>query len=219
MDKLRLRFEKKQRAIYLSHLDLMRTMQRAFLRAGCPLAYSEGFNPHAIMSVALPLSVGICSQCELLDFRLQERTEIFMLPERLNAVMPEGIHVLEVYEPKAKISQIKWLRISGRFEYDNRDPANMATLCEDLFYQQALVVTRKTKRGEGEADIRPMIRDVSFAPEGNCVRMDAVISAQEPTLNPALIIAAIHTYLPQAEPDFTAFERVELYYENMEIFR
>ncbi len=58
-EKLRLRFEKTGRAIYISHLDLMRTMQRVFLRADCPLKYSEGFNPHALISILLPLSVGL----------------------------------------------------------------------------------------------------------------------------------------------------------------
>ena len=58
-EKLRLRFEKTGRAIYISHLDLMRTMQRVFLRADCPLKYSEGFNPHALISILLPLSKAI----------------------------------------------------------------------------------------------------------------------------------------------------------------
>ena len=56
--KLRLRFAKEGRAVYISHLDLMRTMQRAFLRAEYPLKYSEGFNPHAQISIVMPLSVG-----------------------------------------------------------------------------------------------------------------------------------------------------------------
>ena len=70
MDKLRLRFTKTGRAVYISHLDLMHTMQRAFSRAGYELKYSEGFNPHPQISIALPLSVGAASLCEIMDFRL-----------------------------------------------------------------------------------------------------------------------------------------------------
>ena len=88
-EKLRLRFEKTGRAIYISHLDLMRTMQRVFLRADCPLKYSEGFNPHALISILLPLSVGVGSVCELMDFQLREEADLAALPERLTAVMPE----------------------------------------------------------------------------------------------------------------------------------
>ena len=70
MDKLRLRFSKTGRAIYISHLDLMAAMQRAFARAELPLKFSEGFNPHPQISILLPLSVGTASVCELMDFRL-----------------------------------------------------------------------------------------------------------------------------------------------------
>ena len=56
MDKYRLLFSKTGRAVYISHLDLMRTLTRAFLRAECRLKYSEGFNPHPQISIALPLS-------------------------------------------------------------------------------------------------------------------------------------------------------------------
>ena len=87
-DKLRMRFSKTGRAVYISHLDLMRTMQRAFLRAGYPLKYSEGFNPHAQISILLPLSVGCASECELMDFQLTEEVDLQELPARLTAVMP-----------------------------------------------------------------------------------------------------------------------------------
>ena len=76
MDKLRLRFKKTGRAVYISHLDLMQTMQRAFSRAGYELKYSEGFNPHPQISIALPLSVGTASLCELMDFKLRDEAEI-----------------------------------------------------------------------------------------------------------------------------------------------
>ena len=62
-EKLRLRFSKKGKAIYISHLDLMRTLQRSFLRAGYPLKYSEGYNPHPLISILLPLGVGCSSEC------------------------------------------------------------------------------------------------------------------------------------------------------------
>ena len=62
----RLLFSKTGRARYISHLDLMRTFQRAFFRADIPIKHTEGFNPHAFVSIALPLSVGFSSECEIL---------------------------------------------------------------------------------------------------------------------------------------------------------
>ena len=88
MDKLRLRFKKTGRAVYISHLDLMHTMQRAFSRAGYELRYSEGFNPHPQISIALPLSVGAGSVCEIMDFRLKDEADLSERPARLTSVMP-----------------------------------------------------------------------------------------------------------------------------------
>ena len=68
----RLLFSKTGRAKYISHLDLMRTFQRAFARAGIAIKHTEGFNPHPFVSIALPLSVGYSSQCEILEFGLLE---------------------------------------------------------------------------------------------------------------------------------------------------
>ena len=186
-EKLRLRFEKTGRAIYISHLDLMRTMQRVFLRADCPLKYSEGFNPHALISILLPLSVGVGSVCELMDFQLREEVDLAALPERLTEVMPEGIRALEAYPGGRKVRELKWLR--------------------------------KTKRGEGQMDIVPAISELHVRPEARFVTVEAVISAQDPTLNPDHLVAALHQLAPELAPDFAAFTRQEVYTEDMQIFR
>ena len=89
----RLLFAKTGRARYISHLDLMRTFQRAFFRAGVPLKHTEGFNPHPFISIALPLSVGYSSQCEILEFVLLDGVSRDEVAGRLTAVMPEGIIV------------------------------------------------------------------------------------------------------------------------------
>ena len=170
MDKLRLRFEKTGRAIYISHLDLMATMQRGFARAGLELKYSEGFNPHPLLSILLPLSVGTASVCELMDFRLRENAAAPVTPEllrelpaRLTAALPEGIRVLEAYPAERKSAQLKWLDVEGRLEYDRGAPEPEALAA--FFAQPALVIERKTKRGMGTADIRPAIARICFEAE------------------------------------------------------
>ena len=218
-DKLRLRFSKTGRAIYISHLDLMVTMQRAFSRAGYSLKYSEGYNPHPLISIALPLSVGASSRCELMDFRLNEDADLSELPARLSAVMPEGITVEAAYVPERKCAEIKWLQIEGRFEYDERDCAEMAEELRSFFSAESIVITRKTKRGEGESDIRPAIRSLVFAAENGVVKLDAVVSAQEPTLNPELMAEALRQLCPALAPDFAQFTRIETFDRDMKRFR
>lgn len=219
MDKLRLRFKKTGRAIYISHLDLMHTMQRAFSRAGYELRYSEGFNPHPQISIALPLSVGTGSVCELMDFKLKNDVDFAELPAKLTAVMPEGIEVIEAYEQQRKTAELKWLRVTGVFEYDERDASLMTDGLKAFFAQNEIVITKKTKRGLGETDIRPSIRSIDFSPHDGFVAVDAVISAQEPTLNPELLADALRQKCPELSPDFAKFTRIETFDAEMNIYR
>ena len=217
MDKLRLRFEKTGRAVYISHLDLMATMQRAFSRAGLELKYSEGFNPHPLISILLPLSVGTASVCELMDFRLKEDIDLRTLPARLTAVLPEGIRVTEVYPAEQKSARLKWLDVTGRLEYDHFAPAPEEL--QAFFSREELVIEKKTKRGLGQSDIRPAIDRIAFSADGADRILSARISAQEPTLNPDHLIQALRQLQPELGPDFAEFMRLETYDAEHNIFR
>lgn len=219
MDKYRMLFSKTGRAVYISHLDLMRTVTRAFMRAECKLKYSEGFNPHPNISIALPLSVGCESVCEIMDFKMREDMPCEEIRKRLMTQFPEGIEVIDVYEAGRKVKEIKWLRISGVFEYDERDAAAMAEKLNEFYSTESIVITKKTKRGMGESDIRPAIREIGFERSGSDVFMNAVLSAQEPTLNPELIADALRQLEPDIAPDFAKFKRLEIFDENMQVFR
>ena len=217
MDKLRLRFEKTGRAVYISHLDLMATMQRAFSRAGLELKYSEGFNPHPLISILLPLSVGTASVCELMDFRLKEDIDLSALPARLTAVLPEGIRVTEAYPAEQKSARLKWLDVTGRLEYDHGAPA--LEELQAFFSREELVIEKKTKRGLGQSDIRPAIDRIAFSADGEDRILTARISAQEPTLNPDHLIQALRQLQPELAPDFAEFMRLETYDAEHNTFR
>ena len=220
MRKLRLLFAKTERAIYISHLDLMHVLQRAFSRAGYQLKFSEGFNPHPVISIAVPLSVGAASVCELLDFTLlDEKIDEAKLIADLNRSMPEGIVSLEVYEPVRKASGVKWLRVEGLYEFDNAAPEAMVEPLKAFYAAKEIPVTRKTKRGEGVLDIAPHVKEMQIEAMGEVVRVEAVISVNEPTINPDLLVNAIRQISPELAPDFAKFKRLEIYDENMEIFR
>ena len=120
----RLLFEKTGNAVWISHLDLMRLFQRAFKRAGLPLTHTQGYNPRPSVSIALPLSVGVESGCELLDFDLDHgNVPVVDITDRLNAVLIDGVKVVQVYETGRKIRDLALLRSavtpfpypSGRF--------------------------------------------------------------------------------------------------------
>ena len=210
MDKLRLKFSKTGRAVYISHLDLMRTMQRVFSRAGVPLKYSEGFNPHAKISIVLPLSVGTASLCEYMDFALAEDRDLAALPDTLNAFMPEGIEALEAYEAPCKGAELAWLRLEGVMK-GGRDAAFYTA----FFAQDTIPVTRKAKRGMRTDDIAPAIQAVQFDDIEGGVAAKLILHAQDPTVSPELMMAA----LGESAPAYWRFTRLEAFKEDMTPFR
>lgn len=214
-------FEKKGQAIYISHLDLMRVFQRAFKRAGLPLTHSQGFNPRPSVSIALPLSVGVESGCELLDFDLEgEKVPCNEIKDRLNAALVEGVRVLEVYEEAAKIRHLAFLDCVVTLEYDAGIPEGAENQIKALFAQPEVLVEKKSKNGIREENIIPMIRRVSVsAPETGVLQLSARVCCQNPTLNPAQLTAAICKYQPHLTPDFSRCRRVEIYDTEEKLFR
>lgn len=218
MDKIRLVYEQTGRARWISHLDAMRTLQRVMNRAGVPIRYSEGFNPHALISILMPLSVGTESLCQMADIRVREDVDLSALPQLLSAVMPDGLRVTDAYEDGAKSALIKWLRVRGVWEYEDRDPTAAAQACRELF-SAPVTVTRKTKRGEGPFLLTDHVRELSFTPEKDVLRVECLVSANEPVVNPDLLTAAVRRSLPGFAPDGAHFCRLALYTEDGSDFR
>ena len=217
----RLLFEKTGSAVWMSHLDLMRLMQRAFKRAGLPLTHTHGFNPRPSVSIALPLSVGVESVCEILDFDLEGELPLMeTIQTRLNAALVPGITVRQVYMDGRKIRDLALLRCRLGLEYDGGIPAGATDAIATLFALESLMVEKKSKNGILEQDIRPMIRELSVAQTGEKeLRVEALITCQNPSLNPMQLYGAIVRYLPEVAPDFCTCRREELYDEKETIFR
>ncbi len=218
---LRALFEKKGNAVWISHLDLMRLFQRAFKRAGLPLTHTQGYNPRPSVSIALPLSVGVESGCELLDFELDgvsiPNAEICV---RLNGVLTEGVQVLAVYDDGAKIKHLALLDCVVSLEYDAGVPEDAAGKITDLFAQSELLVEKKSKNGVAEQNIIPMIRSIAVnQADANTLNLNARICCQNPSLNPMQMGAAVQKYLPECKPDFVRCARVEVYDTNETVFR
>jgi radical SAM-linked protein len=211
--KMRLLFEKTGPARLISHLDLMRTLQRAFARAELPLAFSEGFNPHPYLSVARPLSVGIESRYELLDFGLAGAVDPDALPARLNRVLPAGVRVQRAYpasEGRKSFGDIAWAGYEIRLVWDRPD-ARTADGLRALLAGGPLPVLKKSKRGEQTVDIAPLIRRITLTPEGEGrLCMDAVQAAGAASLNPSLVLDAIRRHAPALWPDHQSVLRVSL---------
>ena len=213
-------FEKTGGAVWISHLDLMRLFQRGFQRAGVPLRHTQGFTPRPIVSIALPLSVGVESLCELLDFSLEGEGSLPEgLAERLNAKLTPGIRVREIYEGGKKIGDLAELSCQILLEYDRGVPKEAEKALTALFARDSLPVERKTKSGPQEQDIAPMLRSLSVRREGERLALDARVCCQNPTLNPVQLVRAVERYCPEYAPDFFRCRRLEIYDKHGEVFR
>jgi len=214
MSKIRFRYQKTGKAKYISHLDLMSTMQRAFLRAGIKLQYSGGFNPHPYMSAALPLPVGCESLCELMDVGIDSND----LPDEKDYLLPEGLKITEAYIPTRKFNDIKWIGISCRLHYFDRSSDMTADTIIDLFNKTSLVIQKKTKSGTSTIDIAPFIRDVKIN-NGDAVDMTAKISAQNPTVNQNDILTVLSSGGNILTPDDIEVKRIDIYDADMLLFK
>ena len=216
----RILFEKTGNAIYISHLALMRLFQRGFKRAGLNLKHTQGFSPRAMVSIALPLSVGVESRCEVLDYELVDQALSFEeIRDRLNATMPAGIRVLEAYDSPRKPKDLTHLDIAIRLEYDNGVPQGAAEAIRALFAREEVIVTKRGKNGPVDQNIVPMILDLEVNELSNQeLELTSRVCAQNPSLNPQLMVNAIDMELPDLRPDFTKISRREVIDPNGNIF-
>ena len=221
MPKHRLAFSKAETAKYISHLDLMRTFQRAFLRAELPIRHTEGFNPHAFVSIPLPLSVGFSSACEVLECELLGDVDLEAVPERMTAVLPEGITVTRCYDAVRPVKQLCYVNYIVTLEYPSGAPFGVDTATRDLLARERLEVIKRSKKarsGQVAVDLIPLIARATVEERRDCIILDLVVRAQNPGLNPELVVSAIREHCPGAVPDSVCFHRRAVLDERLEIW-
>ena len=194
---------------YVSHLDFVRVFGRAFRRAELPIAYSEGFNPHPLLTFALPLSVGYTSECEILEFTFSQKEDTQYIKERLSAVLPVGIEIVSVYDGKTRMKALD-------IALYNVTPENMAESVDDFLKLKSILIEKKTKSGIKETDIRADIKDIKLC--GNYMEM--ILSAgSRKNLKPEVVINAMNKYIERYNSGDCEYHRVEIYDKEMKIIR
>lgn len=182
---VRIKFYKIGDLKFISHLDLCRTLRGVFNRAGVPIKYSEGFNPHPKMVFTQPLSIGVESICEYVDIPLTEERDPVELKNAINAQLPAQLQVVEIY-PKGK----------ELHEVDTADYRYTFADCGKEELEGALggtlVIEKKSKKGMINVDLKEKIRSYSIheTEEGTLlsIRMDA---GQTSFVNPEHLAKAI----------------------------
>ena len=209
LESVRIQPVKEGTAVYISHLDFMRCLTRAIKRAGLPVWYTEGFNPHPHLVFALPLSLGFASDTELLDVRLTEPLNHEETARRLNEQLPAGVRVTAVYTPERDFREIAAARYDVKVECDWTPEAVQAVLAEEQ-----LPMEKKSKSGMRTVNIREYMLHVTVEPTSDGVALNALLKAgSEQNLNPELLVMALSARL--GEPKYAAYRRRMLYDANL----
>lgn len=155
-------FQKDKGISYTSHLDVQRTLQRAFRRANLPLAYTKGFNPHPKLSFATALATGFSSAGEWIDVELEQDVSPEDFIARTNAALPSGMRFVTAFVADDTIGTLSKLLCSARYTislfWENPvSKAQIEAALKQLLNEKEVIVQKKTKSGIRPTDIRPEI--------------------------------------------------------------
>lgn len=154
---LRASFEKSGRAVFISHLDLVRTMQRAVKRSRLPVWYTQGFNPRIYLNFPLALSLGVVGKKEYMDFAVIEEVDLERAREVLDNAMPEGLKILDVDKPVHENKDIAFAEYTIKFT-GGATGEKMLSELEKMMSAEAIEVDKHSKRkGTVKIDIKPHI--------------------------------------------------------------
>ena len=215
----RIKFEKREEVKYIGHLDTMRTFTRCIKRTELPIKFSSGFNPRVQLSFALPLAVGVTSECEFFDLELNGDVETDFVISELTKTMPTGFKILtcEKFEKvKSLMSLVKEAKYEINLDVNTDELENKVEEIKNLFSQEVIEITKEGKGGKEETkDIKPMIIDF-IVEEINyrAIRLTIHCSAgSKDNLNPNYILQAVKTLLGEEVLEDYDIHRKELILE------
>lgn len=212
-----IKYSKESDIKFLSHLDLMRTIQRVIRRAKLPIEYSKGFNPHMSISIAQPLSVGVYSTGEYLDAVFTEEVEEKEILKALNENTVAGIKFLSATKVARKEGQknqqamatIDAAKYVIKLKLKNADEVDM----DSVMALSQWTILKKSKSGEKETDIKPLIKDIKYSMKDDILTIETLLSCgSRENLSPSLLSEFIKTHVNGIKEDaFVDIKRVEMY--------
>lgn len=193
-------FSKNARLRFIGHLDLMRTMQRALRRSGLPIRYSQGFNPHILLSFASPLSVGIAGKREIMEVPVEGEISEENFQSALRAALPEDLPCVSVRSVPDEHPSVMSLCYAAGYTCipDQPDPALKDDLAR-FISQDSIPAIRHTKSGDKPCDLRPMIHAAEA--DSNSIRM--ILDLRESsTCKADLFLSAFYSFRGAELPHF-----------------
>lgn len=222
--KVRIKFKKYGALRFIGHLDVMRFFQKALRRANIPVAFTQGYSPHMIMSFASPLGIGVTSEGEYFDAELTESISTEDAIRQLNEVMVEGIEVTGFCQI-AEEKKMTGMAIIAAADYlvtvkEGILPENWRDAADEFINQQEICVLKQTKRSEKVVDIRPLIYKMEVRDQAFYMQLAA---GSVENLKPDLVMHALLDFMHIDETQIKFhYHRLEMYAdlgkENEHIF-
>ncbi len=200
LNKLRAKFSKGEEVKYISHLDTLRTFERAVRRAGIPIAYSRGFNPRPQMSFGLPLSVGVTSDAEYVDLEMEDEISVEEFVQRLNNNLPKGFKVTNAEYVNSKESLMASIRAASyqirTFAEDRRNLEEVKRCIQEFMNRDVIIIEKESKGNIKKVDIRPYIYEIKIIEYNeNTVILSMTLSAGSIfNLKPEPVLKALNEF-------------------------
>lgn len=198
------KFSKGKGIKFISHLDLMRTMERAIRRAGIPITYSKGFNPHMELSFATPLGVGTWSKGEYMDFKLDYEIGGVDIIKSINAALPADIRFISVKQADERHPSLMTMVDAALYEITLvcLDEACIThEQIENFMGNTKIEVLKEGKNGSRIIDIKPMIYNIELLEKKSSAAVISTITAagSKSNLNPEVLVMGMKKYIGCAE--------------------
>ena len=221
--KIRIKFRKTGIMKFIGHLDVMRYFQKAIRRADVEICYSGGFSPHQIMSFAAPLGVGITSNGEYVDIEVHSTGTTAEMLERLNAVMAEGFEIAEykllpdtAANAMSSVAAADYtLTFRPGYEPEKESAEEWFKKLTAFFDQPQVMVLKKTKKGEKEMDLKPLIYDLGVIAGNDAAQSQLfmkISTGSASNIKPELLLDAYYEALGKERSPFAFMvQREEVY--------
>lgn len=172
--RLRVTFGKLGPLVYTSSLDTAKLWERVLRRADLPLLYTKGFNTRPRISLAMPLPLGISSECEIVEIALRERIDVREgeLRNRLLSVSPQGLTIGAIVEVDKRASTLHSLVNSAEYRIRFLDAVQEQDLqrkIDDLLNRESIIVDRTRRRKRSVMDVRPLILGLQLEGENQMI--------------------------------------------------
>lgn len=177
------KFTKEENIKFISHLDVLKTIQKNIRRAGLPVEFSQGFNPHMNTSIAQPLSVGVYSSGEYMDMILTTEMDEQEIVDKLNETAPSGIKYISALaipytQGEKKVPQAMALIDAARYTIKIKysDVSNLEEEMTSLLENETWTTIKKSKKGEKEVNLKTLIKEFSFWIKDEFLILNVLIS-------------------------------------------